>query len=382
MITDQKRIQHSTSISLTLHGAVLGLYFFLKMTQTQNEIVLARVEFLEMRQPAPVQALPAQHEPKNIFEFLKMALPAFKPSQPQESQPQEIPRERLSRMQEMLSTPERLVDKGRPPEREQAIKLASAELPRSQEASFADIKAKLETSRIPESELAESRALNLEAVGRVAVREAAPAIRIDSGAQVVRPAKFAELNVPRPRVSATSQASFGVQETAMDLLKEAPAARRSAAVPSARLPMGYGKGSGGISLETRAIARPALPAQDVFKPAPAAAQEKALEPGGPKKKAVEISGPLAQRKVVSISLPDYPDWAKTRGVEAEVVIRFFVSPEGGVRDKLFLESTSGYKELDNSSMEALKKWIFAPLPKAGSEEADQWGIITFRFQLK
>jgi TonB family protein len=116
-------------------------------------------------------------------------------------------------------------------------------------------------------------------------------------------------------------------------------------------------------------------------PATSPATEKLQATLDSKNKSVEISGPLAQRKIVSMPLPSYPQWAKSRGIEAEVVIRFFVSGEGKVRDRMILERTSGYRELDQLSMEALKKWIFAPLD-SGSEEADQWGIITFRFRLK
>jgi len=101
----------------------------------------------------------------------------------------------------------------------------------------------------------------------------------------------------------------------------------------------------------------------------------------PSNKSVEISGPLAKRKVVSYILPKYPGWAKDRGIEAEAVIRFFVSSEGHVRDRLILERTSGYRELDQLCMEALKQWLFAALP-AERGKADQWGVITFRFRLQ
>ena len=94
------------------------------------------------------------------------------------------------------------------------------------------------------------------------------------------------------------------------------------------------------------------------------------------------SNPLAQRKVVNYELPKYPGWARDKGIEAEVVIRFFVSQEGHVRDRLILERTSGYPELDKISMKALKKWLFAALPAERAQEGDQWGIITFRFRLK
>ena len=50
-----------------------------------------------------------------------------------------------------------------------------------------------------------------------------------------------------------------------------------------------------------------------------------------------------------------------------------------VREKLYLERTSGYSRLDKLAMEALEKWTFEPLKTA---VGDQWGIITFRYLLK
>jgi TonB family protein len=96
---------------------------------------------------------------------------------------------------------------------------------------------------------------------------------------------------------------------------------------------------------------------------------------------VEISGPIGKRQVVSSSYPAYPEWAKKRGIEADVSLRFYVNPEGIVTDSISVIRTSGYRDIDASCVEHLKKWVFAPL-SINEPRQDQWGIITIRFRLQ
>jgi len=108
-------------------------------------------------------------------------------------------------------------------------------------------------------------------------------------------------------------------------------------------------------------------------------EERKAEALQEKKKGVEIEGPLADRKVVSYSVPPFPGWARDQGIlEAAVAIRFYVSPAGDVLPEMSVERTSGYGRLDRLAMDSLKDWKFAPL----ATEERQWGVITFRFVLE
>lgn len=100
-----------------------------------------------------------------------------------------------------------------------------------------------------------------------------------------------------------------------------------------------------------------------------------------KKPPVEISGPLKQRKVISSKPPKYPDWAKKKGIEADVMLKFYVNPAGAVTQDITVVRTSGYPELDALSVEALKKWVFAPLAESEPRQ-DQWGVVTIRYVLE
>lgn len=377
MISDDARVQRSAALSFSFHGALLGAYLFLKMTQTQADLVLTQVDFIDL-QPAPsVQEMPVR-EPKGVMDFLRMALPTLKPSGPQEAQPQEMPIEREMKLKELPPAPERLRERNQPLTRDPALQLKAADLPRQTESRFEDLQAKVSAPR-QDADLAvakEEPGIELEAVGRVAVREtASPALRIDPNAQVSRTARMAEMTMPQTRQAKASSADLA---SAAGLnLADGPSLRRPARPSGSPPPLGY-RGRSEISLGEKALVRSGrtLPVQEPVAAQPAA--EPALQ-AARSKKAVELSGPLAHRKVLSVVLPSYPEWAKARGVEAEVVIRFFVSPEGRVLDKMYVERTSGYKELDDLSLEALRGWVFAPVEGG---EADQWGFITFRFRLK
>lgn len=94
----------------------------------------------------------------------------------------------------------------------------------------------------------------------------------------------------------------------------------------------------------------------------------------------QITGPLANRQVIAREVPQYPDWARSKGIEAAVVLQFTVSPEGAVKDNIFVIRTSGYPQMDDLAVQALKKWKFATLPL--DQYRDEVGSITFNFSVR
>ncbi len=93
-----------------------------------------------------------------------------------------------------------------------------------------------------------------------------------------------------------------------------------------------------------------------------------------------VAGPISQREITRKLVPHYPKWALDRRVSGTVVVRIWVQPNGQVKGAPTVESSSGYPDLDQVVVEALRGWEFAALgPEVKSE--DQWGIITFKFVL-
>jgi TonB family protein len=93
-----------------------------------------------------------------------------------------------------------------------------------------------------------------------------------------------------------------------------------------------------------------------------------------------LMGEVADRPVLEYAKPAFPEWAKREAVEASVTLYFVVLPDGRVKENVRVERTAGYEDFDRNAQAALRAWRFAPLKGAGAGE--QWGTITFRFQLR
>ena len=93
---------------------------------------------------------------------------------------------------------------------------------------------------------------------------------------------------------------------------------------------------------------------------------------------ISLAGPIANRQILNKNLPKYPSWCLRQGISGVVKIRIWVEASGSVREGTLIEVSSGYPDLDQAVINALKSWKFAPLPSNVVQES-QWGIITFRF---
>jgi TonB family protein len=101
----------------------------------------------------------------------------------------------------------------------------------------------------------------------------------------------------------------------------------------------------------------------------------------PSRASFTVAGPLKGRAIVAKAIPEYPEWARARGLtDVQIAMRLEVTPDGTVRTTIILERSSGYPQWDQSCMSALAQWRFAPLPADVQQEV-QWGIITFIFRL-
>ena len=75
----------------------------------------------------------------------------------------------------------------------------------------------------------------------------------------------------------------------------------------------------------------------------------------------------------------YPLIARKKGWEGRVLIQAEIDRVGNVSEVKVLES-SGYKVLDNASLETLKEWKFAPA-KIGNKFVDDTVNIPVKFLL-
>ena len=93
-----------------------------------------------------------------------------------------------------------------------------------------------------------------------------------------------------------------------------------------------------------------------------------------------LAGPAADRPIRSYIMPEYPEWAKSEGVEGSVTLGFVVMPDGRVKANVMVHRTSGYEDFDRRAQEALRLWRFEALSSGSAQE--QWGTITMHFRLR
>lgn len=76
---------------------------------------------------------------------------------------------------------------------------------------------------------------------------------------------------------------------------------------------------------------------------------------------------------------EYPEWAKEQGIDAKVVLRFKVFPNGSVDSQITVVKTSGWRQLDEEAIKSLRNYQFEPLP-AGARQDVQFGELAFHFK--
>lgn len=94
-----------------------------------------------------------------------------------------------------------------------------------------------------------------------------------------------------------------------------------------------------------------------------------------------VQGELKDRGIAYQEIPEYPEWAQKKGIESSVRFRFWVTPDGRVKENIQLVRGSGYPELDELAKSALQRWVFHKLPQAKGNVVEQ-GDIEFRFSVK
>ncbi len=358
------RLETALFLALCLHLTPLGYLWHKQGHKPPASLVtLQNVELIEPETEQPPAPLVEVVKPKSALEFLKMALPVFN-----KPKVEEAPRDIVTKPkteEPKIAEPVKLMEKS-------IVPLALApqiQLNKPLTEAPPQLKELVKLDRSPGHEpLSKEPLLKLEEVGKRAVAvPPTPAISLNQR-QSQNALDLASL--PKTMVPPSPRT---VQEPAKLVDKGAPPV--SYKKPTV---LGYERqGSSSISLDKPKEAAP-VPTQpkiiDTPSKLPSSAAANIVIP----KETVKITGPLEKRKVISSQVPQYPDWARAKNIEADVAIKFTVSPSGEVLDNMVVERTSGYPQLDRLALQTLKNWRFSALT---NNSEDQWGVITFRFRL-
>lgn len=175
----------------------------------------------------------------------------------------------------------------------------------------------------------------------------------------------------------------GSSQSTEEILAQAP-------ITLARGPGGGGSGTGlrgvpgvpqsaqpQLSIEHRPLTKPQTKA--VLPQLPSQNQP-TLQASVSRGTSFQIAGPISQREILKKVKPRYPKWALDQRVSGTATVRIWVMPNGKVKGIPQVICSSGYPELDQVVVNALREWEFAPLAP-GVKAEDQWGDVTFVFQL-
>jgi len=77
--------------------------------------------------------------------------------------------------------------------------------------------------------------------------------------------------------------------------------------------------------------------------------------------------------------PSYPNIARKRGYQGNVVLEVLIDKRGKVLD-LVIFSSSGHSILDKTAIASVKKWLFEPGMR-GSDKIEMWVRVPIRFKL-
>jgi protein TonB len=77
--------------------------------------------------------------------------------------------------------------------------------------------------------------------------------------------------------------------------------------------------------------------------------------------------------------PRYPESARRAGVQGVTLLRVRVLENGRVSD-VIVEQSAGFRDLDLSAMNAVKKWLFEPA-RRGKEAVAVWVMLPVKFEL-
>ncbi len=116
-------------------------------------------------------------------------------------------------------------------------------------------------------------------------------------------------------------------------------------------------------------------------PKPHSMMRKQLTANGDGNSASNIVPLLSEADYVQTVPPIYPSRAIEMGQQGTVIIKALITSNGGHAKKISIHSSSGFKLLDNSALNAVKEWSFKTA-STGSKEMASWVMVPVRFIIR
>lgn len=132
-----------------------------------------------------------------------------------------------------------------------------------------------------------------------------------------------------------------------------------------------------LAAQSPAATQTALPPES--KPALPAAIIAEARPAAPAPSAAVIPPHFNADYLVNPA-PAYPSLSRRFGEQGRVLLRVLVEPDG-LPSSVELRTTSGFERLDQSALDAVRRWKFVPA-KRGDKPVAAWVVVPILFNLK
>ncbi len=313
-------------LSLLMHASAFFLVLMVSHQQMKSEVLLTEITLVDQIIPIPEAEAPppmpvAPPQQRNVWDFLKQAIPLKAKSELASQLPMDLPK-REDKLE--IAMPD-------------ALKLGS--------------KKDLDKPAIPGQPL--------DLVGRKAVKSPA-------GMNV----NALQMNKRKDSLASAAKLPSGIS-----------LGRKSSFLPSRQQPVvNTAKFSRRANLQARGGSLADMPTIRKPKVKKKVAFDTSNLNLNRERNTFKIFGPLKDRPRLETYMPKYPRWAEEQGWEGSVSLHFFVLPNGIVKRNIFVEQSSGKSEIDQLAVKALKAFKFAPLPSSKRQE-EQEGVILFYFRL-
>jgi TonB family protein len=84
---------------------------------------------------------------------------------------------------------------------------------------------------------------------------------------------------------------------------------------------------------------------------------------------------------IKTATPEYPEAARKAGIQGTVWVNLLVGVDGKVKDVKVIKMNDGSPEIQQSALDAAKKYTFKPALKA-NKPVEVWATLPFNFKLK
>lgn len=94
----------------------------------------------------------------------------------------------------------------------------------------------------------------------------------------------------------------------------------------------------------------------------------------------KISGPVSFRKILYREDFTIPSWLEKKGLNLQGKFKFWVLANGYV-DRVLVEESFGFRQIDSLASSAISKWRFSQLPDY-LKNKEEWGLIDIKILLR